>query len=266
MLRDSRAYTWRHSVRTFTPRPRANADGRLRHPAGPPHAGRSAARTERVCLRSARPGLATGRRAAAADAGSRAAGAGPATPIDAGRAYRVRGRRRGQSARAARGRIARPCGRAYAAGIRRQCGSRGALLLAQSFCVISGVHHRSPAAGNFPGPSYTPPIGCRRRPTPHCTPISSEAFLRHGLTPPQPLYQSASFYSCVTILQNSDCLMMVPHEVGRHFANQSGICILSVKVGEASAPFSLIKRRSRAETRGVLAFETAVRRALRDIR
>lgn len=89
-----------------------------------------------------------------------------------------------------------------------------------------------------------------------------EAFLRHGLKPPRSIYQSASFYSCIAILRTSNCLMMVPHEVGRHFASQSGIRILPVEVGEAPAPFSFIKRRSRADTRGVLALEEAMRQAL----
>ena len=57
--------------------------------------------------------------------------------------------------------------------------------------------------------------------------------------------------------------MMVPSEVGRHFAGQSRVCILPVKVEEASAPFSIMKRRSRADTQALLAFETAVREAVR---
>ena len=89
----------------------------------------------------------------------------------------------------------------------------------------------------------------------------ADAFLRRGLTPPQPAYQSASFYSCIAILSSSDCLMMVPNEVGRHFASQSRVCVLPVNVDEASAAFSIIKRRSRAGPQAMLAFEAAVRQA-----
>ena len=49
---------------------------------------------------------------------------------------------------------------------------------------------------------------------------------------------------------------------GRRAANtvlpvHSAIRVLSVKVGDASAPFSIVKRRSRAETRGMLGFQKA---------
>jgi hypothetical protein len=50
---------------------------------------------------------------------------------------------------------------------------------------------------------------------------------------------------------------------GRRAANavlpvHSAIRVLSVKVGDASAPFSIVKRRSRAETRGMLGFQKAI--------
>lgn len=133
------------------------------------------------------------------------------------------------------------------------------LLLNQSFCIISGSHH---------------PLARRRKLTWHDVNIADwiepppntalrdyfvEAFLRQGMRPPRPLYQSASFYSCVGILQTSDCLMMVPHEVGRHFSRHAGIRVLSIPVGESSTPFSIIKRRSRADTSGLQAFERAIR-------
>jgi DNA-binding transcriptional LysR family regulator len=138
-----------------------------------------------------------------------------------------------------------------------------AFLFNESFCVISGTHH---------------PFAKRRRiawidlrasdwiQSPSNTALSDyfvEAFLRRGLTPALPIYQSASFYSCIAILLTSNCLMMVPREVGRHFARQSAIRILSIKIGEASAPFSIIKRRSRAATHAMIAFEKAVQQALR---
>lgn len=139
-----------------------------------------------------------------------------------------------------------------------------AFLFNESFCVIGGSHH---------------PFANRRKiaweelrttdwiQSPSNTALSDyfvEAFLRHGLTPPLPIYQSASFYSCIAILLTSNCLMMVPREVGRHFVRQSAVRILSIKIGEASAPFSIIKRRSRASTYAMIAFEKAVQQALRD--
>jgi DNA-binding transcriptional LysR family regulator len=89
-----------------------------------------------------------------------------------------------------------------------------------------------------------------------------EAFLRRGLSPPQSTYQSASFYSCIAILRTSDCLMLVPSEVGRHFSRHKTARVVMAKVGDASAPFLIIKRRSRAEARSVRAFEEAIRNAL----
>lgn len=136
------------------------------------------------------------------------------------------------------------------------------LLLAQSFCVIAGTHHplarrrklawaELHAADWLQAPSNT---------ALHA--YSVEAFLRQGLTPPQPLYQSASFYSCVTILQSSDCLMMVPHEVARHFVRRTAIAILPVRLDGPSTPFSIVRRRSRAEMPGMKAFENAVRQVV----
>jgi DNA-binding transcriptional LysR family regulator len=89
-----------------------------------------------------------------------------------------------------------------------------------------------------------------------------EAFLRHGAKPPQPLYQSASFYSCIAILKSSRCLMMVPREVGRHFSRETEIRMLPVEVGAASAPFALIRRRSRAVTQSQTAFEESLHQAV----
>ena len=136
------------------------------------------------------------------------------------------------------------------------------LLLAQSFCVISGVHHPLARRRKL---SWTELHASDWLQAPPDTALHAyfvEAFLRHGLTPPQPLYQSASFYSCVTILQNSDCLMMVPHEVAQHFVRHASIKILPVRLDEPSTPFSIVRRRSRAETPGMKAFENAVRQVV----
>jgi DNA-binding transcriptional LysR family regulator len=141
-----------------------------------------------------------------------------------------------------------------------------AFLFTESFCIVGGSRHPLAARRKILWPELQAADWIQSPPDTALHDYFVEAFLRHGLKPPQSIYQSASFYSCIAILRTSNCLMMVPHEVGRHFASQSGIRILPVKVGEASAPFSFIKRRSRAETRGVLAFEKAVRQALRGAR
>lgn len=135
-------------------------------------------------------------------------------------------------------------------------------LFNESFCIIGGAHH---------------PLANRRKITwtelqkiewiqaPSNTALNDyfvEAFLRNGLAPPQPMYRSASFYSCIAILQSSNCLMMVPREVGRHFARQASTRILSIEIGEAVAPFSIIKRRSRAATNPMISFEKAIQRSL----
>lgn len=136
------------------------------------------------------------------------------------------------------------------------------LLLAQSFCVIAGSHHPLARRRKL---AWTELHAADWLQAPPHTALHSylvEAFLRHGLTPPQPLYQSASFYSCVAILQNSDCLMMVPQEVARHFVRNAAIKILPVHLGEPSTPFSIVRRRSRAEMPGMTAFENAVRQVV----
>ncbi len=136
-------------------------------------------------------------------------------------------------------------------------------LFTESFCIVGGTHH---------------PLADRRRiswqelegadwiEAPSNTALHdyfAEAFLRRGLRPPRPIYQSASFYSCIAILGTSDCLMMVPREVGRHFAGQHRVRVLPVRIEEASSPFSIITRRSRAATQAMLAFEASVRQAVR---
>ncbi len=136
-------------------------------------------------------------------------------------------------------------------------------LFTEAFCIVGGPHH---------------PLADRRRiswqeleaadwiEAPSNTALHdffAEAFLRRGLQPPQPIYQSASFYSCIAILGTSDCLMMVPREVGRHFAKQRRVVTLPVKIGEASSPFSIIKRKSRASTQAMMAFESSLRQAVR---
>jgi DNA-binding transcriptional LysR family regulator len=136
-------------------------------------------------------------------------------------------------------------------------------LFNESFCIVSGSHHELRRRRKISWEELAR-IDWIEAPTNTALhDFFADAFLRRGLTPPQPVYQSASFYSCIAILGSSDCLMMVPNEVGRHFARQSRVCILPVKVEEASAAFSIIKRRSRANPQGMLAFEATVRQAAR---
>ncbi len=135
-------------------------------------------------------------------------------------------------------------------------------LFNESFCIIGGARH---ALANRRKVTWRELQKIDWIQAPSNTALNDyfvEAFLRNGLAPPQPIYRSASFYSCITILLNSDCLMMVPREVGRHFSRQAPIRVLAVKIGEASAPFSIIKRRSRAGTNPMFAFERAIRRSL----
>jgi len=137
------------------------------------------------------------------------------------------------------------------------------LLLDQSFCIIGGAHHplarrRKLTWQELDGADWIQPP-----PNTALRDYFAEAFLRQGMRPPRPLYQSASFYSCIGILQTSDCLMMVPDEVGRHFSRHAAIRILSLPMREPSIPFSLIKRRSRAATPGLAAFEGAIRQIVR---
>lgn len=136
-------------------------------------------------------------------------------------------------------------------------------LFTESFCIVGGAHHRFARRRKISWPDLATMDWIAAPTNTALHDFFVEVFLRHGLRPPQPVYRSASFYSCVGILGTSDCVMMVPSEVGRHFARQSRVCILPLKL-DASAPFSIIKRRSRADTQAMLAFDVAIRETVRD--
>lgn len=137
-------------------------------------------------------------------------------------------------------------------------------LFAESFCIVGGPDHALARRRKISWQELAAADWIEAPTNTALHDFFAEAFLRRGLRPPQPVYRSASFYSCVTILCTSDCLMMMPREVGRHFAEQSRLRLLPVAIAEASAPFSLITRRSRARTRAMMAFESAVRQVVAD--
>ena len=91
-----------------------------------------------------------------------------------------------------------------------------------SFCIVGGTHHPLAARRKILWPELQAADWIQSPPDTALHDYFVEAFLRNGLKPPQSIYQSASFYSCIAILRTSNCLMMVPHEVGRHFASQLG--------------------------------------------
>jgi DNA-binding transcriptional LysR family regulator len=136
-------------------------------------------------------------------------------------------------------------------------------LFTEAFCIVGRAQH--PLAGRRKI-AWQELRDCEWIEAPSNTALHAffaDAFLRRGLDPPRPIYQSASFYSCISILKTSDCLMMVPREVARHFAENGAVCVLTTKVPEASAPFSIVKRRGRATTQSGAAFERALLQAVR---
>lgn len=137
-------------------------------------------------------------------------------------------------------------------------------LFTESFCIVGRPDHPLARRRKISWPTLAATDWIEAPTNTALHDFFAEAFLRRGLRPPLPVYRSASFYSCVAILGASDCLMMVPREVGRHFARQSRLRLLPVAIEEASAPFSLITRRSRARTRAMMAFESAVRQVVAD--
>lgn len=139
-------------------------------------------------------------------------------------------------------------------------------LFTETFCIVGGPHHALARQRRISWPTLAAADWIEAPYNTVLYDVFAEAFLRRGLRPPQPIYQSASFYSCIAILGTSDCLMLVPREVGRHFARQSRVCVLPVRVEAASAPFSIIRRRSRAATQAMLAFDASVRQAVRERR
>jgi DNA-binding transcriptional LysR family regulator len=140
------------------------------------------------------------------------------------------------------------------------------VLFADRYCVISGRQHPLARRRRVSWKTLRDADWIQSPPNTVLREHFADAFVRQGLTPPRPLYESASFYSCVGILATSSCLMLVPREVGRHFSRTRAVTILGVSVGDAPAAFSLIRRRSRAETSGVRAFAEAVQAATRSRR
>lgn len=139
-------------------------------------------------------------------------------------------------------------------------------LFDETLCIIGGAHHTLAGRRRVSWQQLQAADWIQSPPNTALRDYFFETFLRHGLKAPLPLYQSASFYSCIAILRSSDCLMMVPREVGRHFAREKSIRILKVEIGETPAPFSIIKRRSRAETQAVSILEKAIRQVLKSRR
>jgi len=131
-------------------------------------------------------------------------------------------------------------------------------LFAETFCVIGRADHPFTRRRGLTWRQLQAADWVETPVTTILRNVFSEAFLRRGLKPPQPKYESASFYSSVAILRTSDCLMMVPNQVSEHFTNTGVVRALPVRVGEATASYSLLRRRSRAETPGGIAFEKAL--------
>jgi DNA-binding transcriptional LysR family regulator len=138
-----------------------------------------------------------------------------------------------------------------------------AFLFTESFCIVGGTHHPLADRRRIPWQELEAADWIEAPGNTALHDFFAEAFLRRGLRPPRPIYQSASFYTCIAILGTSDCLMMVPREVGRHFAGRQRVRVLPVRIEEASSPFSIITRSSRAATQAMLAFEASVRQAVR---
>ncbi len=76
----------------------------------------------------------------------------------------------------------------------------------------------------------------------------SMAFIQRNLTPPEPKYTSSSFHSNARIVARTDCLMVAPSTVGRHYASIGLVKMLDLDFSKRNNPIAFILRKNRVRT------------------
>lgn len=74
------------------------------------------------------------------------------------------------------------------------------------------------------------------------------AFILRNLTPPEPKYISSSFHSNVRIIGHTDCLMVAPLSVGKHYALIGMVKMLNINFPKEETSISIIRKKNRLQT------------------
>ena len=73
----------------------------------------------------------------------------------------------------------------------------------------------------------------------------SRAFIQRSMTPPEPKYVSNSFHSNIRVIAHTDCLMVAPLSVGKHYSAIGLVKVLDIPFPKAPNPVSIILKKNR---------------------
>lgn len=76
----------------------------------------------------------------------------------------------------------------------------------------------------------------------------NKGFIQHDISPPEPKYVSSSFHSNVRIISHTDCLMVAPLSVGKHYTSIGLVKVLNISFPKADNPISIILKKTRIRT------------------
>jgi LysR family transcriptional regulator, pca operon transcriptional activator len=93
--------------------------------------------------------------------------------------------------------------------------------------------------------------------------IFNTSFIRAGLIPPRPVYESSSFTTSISFAHQLGVLAVVPLEAARIAESHGLVRVLQTQLAAFSAPISIIRRRDALPSKGLSSFLAAVRAAAR---
>lgn len=75
----------------------------------------------------------------------------------------------------------------------------------------------------------------------------SRAFIQRSMTPPEAKYVSSSFHSNIRLIAHTDCLMVAPLSVGKHYSGIGLVEVLDLPFPKAPNPVSIILKKNRVQ-------------------
>lgn len=87
------------------------------------------------------------------------------------------------------------------------------------------------------------------------------SFIRQGLVPPRPAYESSSYATCISFASQLGLAALVPLEAARIAEAHGLVAVLRIELAAFSAPISILQRKNAARSKGLAAFLQAVRAA-----
>ncbi len=135
-------------------------------------------------------------------------------------------------------------------------------LFSERLSVVAAANHPLAALPRIAWPKLSQAVWVLPPPDTILRQTFIEAFLRRGLQPPGPTYESASFASSINIVAQTDCLMVAPRTVAAHYLRYGNITMLKADLGEPEARIDVIRRRQRPGTKSVDLFVAAVQAAV----